>query len=632
MSQSVELISEELPTDIPQISCSCWQCCGMDTADFTHWFYQGEPFENSQAMNSAIVSETGLNTLNTPSSDYQIDALLSGYQWQTPKLTYSFFAGDNVYAKEKGVAEVSGAVKQSIRYILHELIAPLVNLEFEEVTETENTYGQLRYHFSEGDSDPNFYAYAYLPANTIGPSAGDVHLNPRYDHDLNTNGFRGGPGTHGYTSLIHETLHALGLKHPGNYNGDGSGDPPFLPPGEDTTLNTVMTYNFSGGAATLMAYDIKALQHLYGARELNETDTTYRFGTVFGYTDGTKDWGSLTDETKVSIWDSGGMDTLDFSGLKAEDQGYYFDLSENGILTTQAAHNATSFRARGDTSNTAYWTTDFGTTIAFGVTIENVVGTSSNDEILGNGSDNRLEGGAGDDVLKGDAGNDFLDGGWGNDTLEGGTGDDRYGVDSTGDQVIEKANEGIDTVESSISYWLDENVESLILIGDDSTNGYGNRLDNLIEGNSQINYLSGAEGDDHLRGAGGDDFLLGGEGNDVLLGGAGADTLVGDFGNDRLEGGAEIDVLWGGAGADRFIFDSWTQGIDIIQDFQWSEGDKVEVSATIFGSKAQFSYDVASGALFFNGSSTVTLDNPVQFATLNNRPQGFIANFDVILG
>jgi hypothetical protein len=29
-------------------------------------------------------------------------------------------------------------------------------------------------------------------------------------------------------SLIHETFHALGLKHPGNYNGSGSGEGPFL--------------------------------------------------------------------------------------------------------------------------------------------------------------------------------------------------------------------------------------------------------------------------------------------------------------------------------------------------------------------------------------------------------------------
>ena len=37
-------------------------------------------------------------------------------------------------------------------------------------------------------------------------------------------------------------------------------------------------------------------------------------------------------------------------------------------------------------------------------------------------------------------------GGTGADTLTGGAGNDTYVVDNTGDVVIEKANEGIDTV------------------------------------------------------------------------------------------------------------------------------------------------------------------------------------------
>ena len=56
-------------------------------------------------------------------------------------------------------------------------------------------------------------------------------------------------------------------------------------------------------------------------------------------------------------------------------------------------------------------------------------------------------------------GNDFLDGGAGADTLLGGKGDDTYLVDNASDVIIELANEGVDTVQSSVSYTLADNVE-----------------------------------------------------------------------------------------------------------------------------------------------------------------------------
>lgn len=65
-------------------------------------------------------------------------------------------------------------------------------------------------------------------------------------------------------TITHEIAHALGLKHPGNYNtGDAS---PYLPGSEDNTLNTVMSYNVTSPDTLNPApYDIEALQYLYGA-------------------------------------------------------------------------------------------------------------------------------------------------------------------------------------------------------------------------------------------------------------------------------------------------------------------------------------------------------------------------------
>ncbi|MFX6266238.1 hypothetical protein ABTF63_19350, partial [Acinetobacter baumannii] len=68
--------------------------------------------------------------------------------------------------------------------------------------------------------------------------------------------------------------------------------------------------------------------------------------------------------------------------------------------------------------------------------------------------DDTLTGDAGNNVLTGNAGNDVLDGGAGADKLVGGTGDDIYYVDNAGDQVVELAGEGNDTVNSSITFSL----------------------------------------------------------------------------------------------------------------------------------------------------------------------------------
>ena len=217
---------------------------------------------------------------STPSTDDRINALLGGYKWGITTITYSFFAGDSYYGYEFGLAPVSNAIKTSVRNFLTNAIEPLINVHFVEVSDSSSSYGQIRYLLS---SDPD-YAYAYYPDSTdtnqgdYSDVAGDVVLNSSYDNNYDSDGFQGGLGTHGYLALIHETLHALGLKHPGDYNGGGVGEPPFLPFDQDNQDNTVMTYNFTDAEpATPMPYDVLALQYLYGAKAYNASNTTYRF-------------------------------------------------------------------------------------------------------------------------------------------------------------------------------------------------------------------------------------------------------------------------------------------------------------------------------------------------------------------
>lgn len=202
-------------------------------------------------------------------------------------------------------------------------------------------------------------------------------------------------------------------------------------------------------------------------------------------------------------------------------------------------------------------------------------GRLANDALWGGNGNDRLDGGSGNDVLDGGNGNDLLIGGIGADTMRGGAGNDRYIVDNVGDSVVEAAGAGIDTVYSSISHALGANVENLTLTGGAAINGFGNALNNVIQGNNAANVLSGGAGHDSVYGLGGNDQVFGGSGNDrvdggagndrvdggsdndVVLGGSGNDTLYGGLGNDVVQGGTGADAIHGGSGND------WLRAVDV---------------------------------------------------------------------
>lgn len=110
--------------------------------------------------------------------------------------------------------------------------------------------------------------------------------------------------------------------------------------------------------------------------------------------------------------------------------------------------------------------------------------------------------------LYGNAAANVLDGGAGADWLQGEGGDDTYVVDNTGDRVCEFGNGGIDTVQSSITWSLGDNVEKLTLTGTGNINGTGNSLANTLVGNAGANILDGNSGNDILTGGLGQDIFL----------------------------------------------------------------------------------------------------------------------------
>lgn len=162
-----------------------------------------------------------------------------------------------------------------------------------------------------------------------------------------------------------------------------------------------------------------------------------------------------------------------------------------------------------------------------------IVGNDSANILYGYGGNDELYGGGGIDRLYGGDGDDLLDGGADADLMRGGAGDDVYFIDDAGDRVFEDADEGTDTVYSSVSYSIGTaSIEALFLTGGGAINGWGSRFGDLIVGNDAANDLFGYDGNDDIRGGAGADRIYGGEGNDILDGGAGADRMKGDQGDD----------------------------------------------------------------------------------------------------
>ena len=202
----------------------------------------------------------------------------------------------------------------------------------------------------------------------------------------------------------------------------------------------------------------------------------------------------------------------------------------------------------------------------------------------GNALDNALTGNSGANVLTGGAGYDTLNGGSGADTMLGGTDDDLYIVDNAGDVVTELTDEGYDEVQSSVSYTLTDNVESLTLTGNNAVNGTGNTLDNYIIGNSASNILTGLEGNDYLDGASGSDTLSGGSGDDTYYWeeGYGNDTVVETGGSDTLSSWSlySTDLEFGLSQDNNYndiiITNTYTDETLTLKDWFASDDNKVE--------------------------------------------------------
>ncbi|WP_438299755.1 M10 family metallopeptidase C-terminal domain-containing protein [Pseudomonas sp. NMS19W] len=495
-----------------------------------------------------------------------VDSLISGYKWESTQwynpgavtsLTYSFIVpGVSVFApnysadnEPKAAYALTDAQQQAVMSALDSWSA-VANLTFQLTGESSTSVGDLRFGgYALLDSDAA--AWAYTPS--LKPNGGDVWIGP------NTSQPTPNKGTYDFMTFVHEIGHALGLKHsfaPSAYNSI------TLDPSLDDAAFTVMSYNnsYSYLPTTPMVLDILAIQSLYGA------NTKWMTG------DNVYSW-APTQSVFETIWDAGGIDTIDASNQLAAvsinlNEGQY---SKIGQAFTDQAGN--SFNQ--------------GLAIAYGAKIENAYGSAFNDTLIGNALDNTLNGGAGAD------------------TLIGGAGNDSYVIDNVGDVIIEEgpAASDVDSVYSYIDYTLGANLENLNLVGN-AVNATGNSLNNTLRGTDGNNVLDGGAGADVMIGGLGNDtyivdnsadviietstlvneidtvrasanftlsanlenLYLTGTGNIYGIGNAQNNLLVGNDGNNQLVGGAGLDTMIGGKGNDAYGVDQVGE-LALIQEF-----------------------------------------------------------------
>ena len=418
----------------------------------------------------------------------------------------------------------------------------MTGIKFNEVT----TGGQIVY---DDNQDGAFASASYSGGIT---TSANVNVSTQWLTDYGT-----GLNTYSFQTYIHETGHALGLGHAGNYNGSASyaADSLYL---NDAWATTVMSY-FSQTdntyfqaqgftqefVLTPMVADGIAVANLYGTNTLTRTgDTTYGFNSTAGQ--------AVYDATLIP--DRQLYDLRQWRDRHARLFGVQpepgHQPQRRNLLQCRQPRRQRLDRARAVIENA----------MAAAVPTRSSA-TARTIHLTGNGGADSLYGNDGNDTVNGQVGDVVLDGGAGTDTLNfinGGT----VTATITGFEAL--------SVTGGASVTMTEAQFEAGFAANSTFSGVGAVTVNMVGGDSQL-YLqqlvyagspsslffivNGTAADDIVKGLiNGPNALNGGDGLDFLRGGQLADTIVGGNGDDKILGGMGADTLTGGAGADQFRF------------------------------------------------------------------------------
>ena len=158
-----------------------------------------------------------------------------------------------------------------------------------------------------------------VSGNTI--SSSTINISPTWGGGVGADVY-----SYRFQTFIHETGHALGLGHQGDYNGSAS-YPTDATYDNDSWQLSVMSYfdqvtntTTTGSLANVLTpqiVDIIGIQNIYGANMARIGNTTYGVGNNTGR----ESYGAnFTQFPTVTIYDRGGIDTMNYSGTSHDQE------------------------------------------------------------------------------------------------------------------------------------------------------------------------------------------------------------------------------------------------------------------------------------------------------------------------